>query len=344
MDIRMPIMDGIAALRMLTADPALNGVRVIMLTTFELDEYVFEALQAGAAGFLIKDSEPADMLRAIRLVAAGESLLSPSVTRRVIESFTSRSPLRKAHPRLEGTDRSGAGGAGADRRRAEQRRDRRAAGGQPGHRPDPREPGDDQARCPGPRPTGGDRVPVRARSADSARADVAGQGSTSGKRRPVLLKASRRPQAAIRPRCSKTNSRSTGSPCPGTSTVVAVISPITPSRVAAQASGHRVVAERRRAGRLDQVAGEDHVRVRHHHHQVAVGVTFAEVGDLDPPVRPDRCAVATASLPVGRDQVGGIDAQPGRLGAASRRASRSRTDSWPMVSRSANAARPNAWS
>jgi DNA-binding NarL/FixJ family response regulator len=100
MDIRMPDLDGIAALRQITADPALSGVRVIMLTTFELDEYVFDALQAGAAGFLIKDSDPADMLRAIRLVAAGESLLSPSVTRRVIESFTSRSPLRRPHPRL----------------------------------------------------------------------------------------------------------------------------------------------------------------------------------------------------------------------------------------------------
>ncbi len=106
MDIRMPIMDGITALRVLTADPALNAVRVIMLTTFELDEYVFEALQAGAAGFLIKDSEPADMLRAIRLVAAGESLLSPSVTRRVIASFTARSPLRRPHPqRKELTER-----------------------------------------------------------------------------------------------------------------------------------------------------------------------------------------------------------------------------------------------
>ena len=87
MDIRMPRLDGIAALRMIVSDPTLAGVRVIMLTTFELDEYVFEALQAGAAGFLIKDTEPADMLRAIRLVAAGESLLSPSVTRRVIDSF-----------------------------------------------------------------------------------------------------------------------------------------------------------------------------------------------------------------------------------------------------------------
>jgi DNA-binding NarL/FixJ family response regulator len=106
MDIRMPVLDGIAALRLITADAELAAVRVIMLTTFELDEYVFEALQAGAAGFLIKDSEPADMLRAIRLVAAGESLLSPSVTRRVIDSFASRSVVRKNHPRLpELTDR-----------------------------------------------------------------------------------------------------------------------------------------------------------------------------------------------------------------------------------------------
>jgi DNA-binding NarL/FixJ family response regulator len=100
MDIRMPELDGIAALRQVSADPDCAGVRVIMLTTFELDEYVFDALQAGAAGFLIKDSEPADMLRAIRLVAAGESLLSPSVTRRVIASFTARSALRRPHPRL----------------------------------------------------------------------------------------------------------------------------------------------------------------------------------------------------------------------------------------------------
>ena len=106
MDVRMPRLHGIEALRMIAGDSTLAGVRVIMLTTFELDEYIFEALQAGAAGFLIKDTEPADMLRAIRLVAAGESLLSPSVTRRVIESFASRSPIRKTHPHLsELTDR-----------------------------------------------------------------------------------------------------------------------------------------------------------------------------------------------------------------------------------------------
>ncbi len=102
MDIRMPILDGIAALREINADPDLAAVRAIMLTTFELDEYIFEALQAGAAGFLIKDTEPADMLRAIRVVAAGESLLSPSVTRRVIAAFSSRqgTPPRP-HPQLQ---------------------------------------------------------------------------------------------------------------------------------------------------------------------------------------------------------------------------------------------------
>ena len=107
MDIRMPVMDGITALREISADPDLTTVRAIMLTTFELDEYVFEALQAGAAGFLIKDTEPADMLRAIRVVAAGESLLSPSVTRRVIASFSTRPGVPgKPHPHLnELTDR-----------------------------------------------------------------------------------------------------------------------------------------------------------------------------------------------------------------------------------------------
>ncbi|MBA3529966.1 MAG: response regulator transcription factor [Propionibacteriaceae bacterium] len=101
MDIRMPVLDGIGALREISRDDRLAGVRVVMLTTFELDEYVFDALQAGAAGFLIKDSEPADMLRAIRLAAAGESLLSPSVTRRVIESFSAKTGVvRRTHPRL----------------------------------------------------------------------------------------------------------------------------------------------------------------------------------------------------------------------------------------------------
>jgi DNA-binding NarL/FixJ family response regulator len=87
LDIRMPGMDGLAALREITADPTLAGTRVVIVTTFEIDQYVFEALQAGASGFILKDAEPAELLRAVRVVAAGESLLSPSVTRRVVSLF-----------------------------------------------------------------------------------------------------------------------------------------------------------------------------------------------------------------------------------------------------------------
>ncbi len=100
LDIRMPRMDGLAALAEITADADLASTRVIVLTTFELDDYVFTALHAGAAGFLLKDGEPDDLLRAIRVVASGESLLSPSVTRRVIASFASRGPAASVHPRL----------------------------------------------------------------------------------------------------------------------------------------------------------------------------------------------------------------------------------------------------
>ncbi|MGI5120645.1 response regulator transcription factor [Marinactinospora thermotolerans] len=87
MDVRMPVLDGIAALRRIAGDESLATTRVVVLTTFELDEYVFDALAAGAAGFLLKDSDPGELLRAVRVAAAGESLLSPSVTRRVIAEF-----------------------------------------------------------------------------------------------------------------------------------------------------------------------------------------------------------------------------------------------------------------
>jgi DNA-binding NarL/FixJ family response regulator len=90
MDIRMPEFDGLAATREIVADRALADVRIVILTTFELDEYVFEALRAGASGFLVKDTEPVDLIAAVRLVAGGEALLSPSVTRRVIEEFALR--------------------------------------------------------------------------------------------------------------------------------------------------------------------------------------------------------------------------------------------------------------
>jgi DNA-binding NarL/FixJ family response regulator len=98
MDIRMPILDGLAALRGVAADPRLGDVRVIMLTTFELDEYVFEALRAGASGFVLKDAEPEELVRAVRVVADGGSLLSPSVTRRVIEQFAGPGPAGAARP------------------------------------------------------------------------------------------------------------------------------------------------------------------------------------------------------------------------------------------------------
>ncbi len=90
MDIRMPTLDGIAATREIAADPALAGVRIVILTTFELDEYVFDAIRAGAAGFLVKDTKPSDLIEAVRVVAAGEALLSPSVTRRLIGEFAAR--------------------------------------------------------------------------------------------------------------------------------------------------------------------------------------------------------------------------------------------------------------
>jgi DNA-binding NarL/FixJ family response regulator len=91
MDIRMPGTDGLAATREITADPALAGTRVVVLTTFDLDEYVFEAIRAGASGFLVKDTEPTELLHAVRAVAGGDALLSPGVTRRLIGEFASRS-------------------------------------------------------------------------------------------------------------------------------------------------------------------------------------------------------------------------------------------------------------
>jgi DNA-binding NarL/FixJ family response regulator len=90
MDVRMPEMDGIEATRRICGSPETAHVRVLMLTTFDLDAYVYAALRAGASGFLLKDTPPTDLLAAIRVIADGESLLSPSVTRRLIAEFASR--------------------------------------------------------------------------------------------------------------------------------------------------------------------------------------------------------------------------------------------------------------
>ena len=106
MDIRMPVLDGLAATRQIAADPTLAGVRVVVLTTFELDEYVFEAMRSGATGFLVKHTEPADLVKAVRVVAGGDALLSPSVTRRLVAEFASRAkPAIDAGRLTELTDR-----------------------------------------------------------------------------------------------------------------------------------------------------------------------------------------------------------------------------------------------
>src|SRR5262245_52411457 len=96
MDIRMPGLDGLAATRLIAEDPELSGTRIVILTTFEIDEYVFEAVRAGASGFLVKDTEPVELLRGVRAVAAGDALLSPGVTRRLIAEFAA-----KAKPPVE---------------------------------------------------------------------------------------------------------------------------------------------------------------------------------------------------------------------------------------------------
>ena len=102
MDIRMPGMDGLEATRRIVADPDCADVRIVILTTFDLDEYVFEALRAGASGFLVKDTEPVDLLRGVRAVASGDGLLSPGITRRLIEEFAMRSRTPRPPEALDG--------------------------------------------------------------------------------------------------------------------------------------------------------------------------------------------------------------------------------------------------
>jgi len=140
MDIRMPGVDGLEATRRISADEDLAGVKVIILTTFESDEYVYRAIRAGASGFLVKDTEPAELLQAVRVVARGDALLSPSVTRRLITDLASH-PERPAP--------SGEILAGLTDR------DRGPVVPQPAHVEDSRQPDPDQAERAGPRPARG---------------------------------------------------------------------------------------------------------------------------------------------------------------------------------------------
>jgi DNA-binding NarL/FixJ family response regulator len=101
MDIQMPVLDGIEATRRIASDEALRGTKIVILTTFETDEYVFDGIRAGASGYLVKDTEPAALLHAIRVVAAGDALLAPSVTRRVISEFATVTPAPRRSARLD---------------------------------------------------------------------------------------------------------------------------------------------------------------------------------------------------------------------------------------------------
>jgi DNA-binding NarL/FixJ family response regulator len=102
MDIRMPVLDGIEATRRIAAQDALSSVHVIILTTFDLDEYIFDALRAGAAGFLVKDTDAAELIHGVRVVAGGEALLSPAVTRRLIAEFAARTRSARQVPGVAG--------------------------------------------------------------------------------------------------------------------------------------------------------------------------------------------------------------------------------------------------
>ena len=163
MDVRMPEMDGIEATRQITRTAATSGVRVLILTTFDLDEYVYSALRAGASGFLLKSISPAELLTAIQVIAAGDALLAPSVTRRLVEEFARSRPGRAGRPAPGGharrDHRPGAGGARPGGQRPVQQRDRPPPGHQPGHHQDTRRAPAHQAQRARPRPPGHPGLP-----------------------------------------------------------------------------------------------------------------------------------------------------------------------------------------
>ena len=162
MDVRMPVMDGLQATRQIAA--ADDAPRVLMLTTFDLDDYVYEALRAGASGFLLKDASAGELAEAVRVVAAGDALLAPGVTRRLIAEFARLgAPRAASRKNLEGPDRARDRGAGAGGPRHVQHGDRRSPGGGGADGQDARQPGADEAGVAGPGAGGGVRLRERPR-------------------------------------------------------------------------------------------------------------------------------------------------------------------------------------
>ena len=159
MDIRMPELDGIEATRRVIAGGGDSPPRVLMLTTFDLNEYVYEALRAGASGFLLKDVPPEELAAGIRIVARGDALLAPAITKRLIPEFARAAPAAGAARRLRRADRARGRGLQARRARALERRDRRRAGGERDDGQDARRAAADEARHP--RPRAGRRARLR---------------------------------------------------------------------------------------------------------------------------------------------------------------------------------------
>ena len=173
MDIRMPEMDGLEATRQITANDATAATRVLILTTFDHDEYVYEALRAGASGFLLKDTLPEDLLSAVRVVAAGEALLAPKITRRLIERFAEQGSAAAPvpNPGLDSLTEREARSAECRRAWPVERRDRRATLHVARDREDARQPAAHETRCTGSRAAGSHRVRSRCRRPGSAVVD-----------------------------------------------------------------------------------------------------------------------------------------------------------------------------
>ena len=165
MDVRMPVMDGIEATRRITEAVADGGPRILMLTTFDLDEYVYDALSAGASGFLLKDVTAERLFDAVRVVAAGEALLDPAVTRRLIGEFARLRPSAPPPPSRWPSSHRVRSRCSPWWPRALEHRDRRAARRRRPDGEDPREPGARQARPSRPHPGGDHGVRVRPRRA-----------------------------------------------------------------------------------------------------------------------------------------------------------------------------------